>query len=744
MDILKILTRGIKDPAKNPGQPAASAVNLPSAGNQAHPQLYHDEVPSRKGKKRKRAKDAAQQDGADEGDDVSDIDYFAPKKDPEDENDATTAAAVESTEAQPRRKKPKLLPEDECRHILRSHRLKFTLLADRSEQADPKPSKTSKREGESTKKESKEKDRKQFYPQPLNSFTELQDLYDVSPKIVQNIARQAFKLPTEVQMGSLPLLLKPKKALKHTSESDMVNVKHGVDFVAVAPTGSGKTITFMIPAIMSVIRSLEQQDCPPEEKEHKLQAVVVAPTHELAKQIVNEGRKLAMGTGVRIYSMQKGLQLGAEEIETEERESSDDSDDSDAENEPSEHKADGHNQEEGAESESGDDSDSDAEGSNKNRRKGSRRAIRPDILVTTPKSLLNLLSAGGSKRALPSVTTLILDEADVLLDPLFRKQTLAIWRSCTNPSLRLTFWSATMASNIESLILNHTSRRPSPPPLVRLVVGLKDTAVPNVTHKLIYTATEPGKLLALRQLLHPSSSTTSTSVPLRPPFLIFTQTIPRATALHAELKYDIPASAGGSSRIAVLHSSLTPKARSSIMTRFRQGDVWILITTDVLARGVDFAGVNGVVSYDVPSSAAAYVHRAGRTGRAGREGGVAVTFYTKEDIPFVRSVANVIAASERQGGKAGEGTVQKWLLDALPKVAKEDKRRLKVRGVEARRKDADKGRAGIGSRSAYDRRRENNRRGAIEGSKRRKRLELAAREKGDGEGEAGEWDGIDG
>lgn len=747
MDILKILTRGIKDPGRRPGEAAAPSINLPSAGNRANPQLFHDAVPSRKGKKRKRTKDGLQQDGDEDEADLSDVDYFAPKKVHEDEADETAAVAAQSAEAQPKRKKAKLLPEDECRQILRSHRLKFTLLSGRSEDAAAKASKTSKKDEEPSKKGTKEKDKKQFYPQPLNSFTELQDLYDVSPKLVENIAKQGFRLPTEVQMGSLPLLLKPKKALKHASDADMANVKHGVDFVAVAPTGSGKTVTFMIPAIMSVVRSLEQQDCPPADKEHTLQAIVVAPTHELAKQIVNEGRKLAMGTGVRIFSMQRGLQLGAEEIETDEHES----DDSDAENEESEHKAEGPHEEDGADSQSGSGSDSDADEHKSNPRRAPRRAIKPDILVTTPKSLLNALSAGGAKRALPSVTTLVLDEADVLLDPLFRKQTLAIWKSCTSPSLRLTFWSATMASNIESLILKHTSRRPSsPPPLIRLVVGLKDTAVPNITHKLIYTATEPGKLLALRQLLHPSSSTSTTSeTPLRPPFLIFTQTIPRATALHAELKYDIPATAGGSSRIAVLHSSLSPRDRSSVMARFRSGEVWILITTDVLARGVDFAGVNGVVSYDVPSSAAAYVHRAGRTGRAGREGGVAVTFYTKEDIPFVRSVANVIAASERQGGgTTGQvgGTVQKWLLDALPKVAKEDKRRLKVRGVEARRKDADKGRAAIGAKSSYDRRRENNRRGAIEGSKRRKRLEREEGGGGEEQGEKGgegEWDGID-
>ncbi|KAF4510210.1 hypothetical protein G6O67_002118 [Ophiocordyceps sinensis] len=171
------------------------------------------------------------------------------------------------------------------------------------------------------------------------------------------------------------------------------------------------------------------------------------------------------------------------------------------------------------------------------------------------------------------------------------------------------------------------------------------------------------------------------------------------------------------------------------MRKFRAGEIWVLITTDVLSRGVDFAGVNGVVNYDVPGSSAAYIHRAGRTGRAGREGGVAVTFYTKEDIPFVKTVANVIAASEKQAGKAGgEAGVQKWLLDALPKVAKADRKKLRERGVESRRSGS---KAKITSKSGYERQRENNRWGAIEGSKRR-------RAEGGGEGrDDEEWAGLE-
>lgn len=722
MDILKILTRGIKQPSGRPGETPAP-TNLPSAGNCPNPQFFHDDVGPKRGKKRKR-KNKEEAETTETVDDAE-LDFFATKQN--DTTEETQAPLEQQSAPVPSKRKVKLLDEDECRQLLRSHRLKFTLLSSRP----GKPTKVSKKKkgGVPTKAEGKD-EKKQLYPQPLTSFPQLHQVYGVSPQLAENVAKQGFRVPTEVQLGSLPLLLRPERALGKSAEAGDVDTGKGNDFLAVAPTGSGKTITFMIPAIASVIQRRSQQGSGVDD--HELTAIVVAPTRELASQIVNEGRKLAGGTGVRIYSMRKGLHITAEDLN--EENSIDEDDESDADDALP---ADSSEDEPERKDQAAKDSNNAAP----------KRKATPDILVTTPKNLLNFLSGGasGAKKALPTVTSLILDEADVLLDPLFQKQTKALWKACTNPDLQLTCWSATMASNIETLIAKQASKRSEqldlpPRPLIRLVVGLKDTAVPNVTHKLIYTATEPGKLLALRQLLHPVSGGDS-GPPLRPPFLVFTQTIERAQSLHDELKYDIPLEAGGSSRVAVLHSGLSERARAAVMSRFRAGEAWVLITTDVLARGVDLAGVNGVVSYDVPASAAAYVHRAGRTGRAGREGGVAVTFYTKDDIPFVRSVANVIAASERQAGGEGSGggTVQKWLLDALPKVAKEDKRRLKVRGVEARRTG---GKAKISTKSSWERRKENNRRGAIEGSKRRKKLEQMG---GGGRQEESdnEWAGLD-
>ncbi|KAF4438366.1 ATP-dependent RNA helicase ROK1 [Fusarium acutatum] len=691
MDILKVLSRGTKKTQKNSPDSSNSQQKLPSAGTSTNPQLYHDQV---RGQKRKRTKNEPEPEAQDE---LPEVDFFAPKPEP------VAKAAVE-TEGPVQVVKPtrpsRLLSEDECRQLLRSHRLKITLLSKTEDQSKVKKSKKKKKAAVEVKKDGK----KQLFPQPLDSFGELRNAYGLSNKVADNLVFQGYRVPTEVQMGSLPLLVHPKAALK-----DEDGLEAGVDFLAIAPTGSGKTISFLVPAINNILRRRSQQSLG---DIHELEAIIVAPTRELVHQIVSEGQKLAQGTRLKVVSMKKHTQLSAEQVDM---------------------------AEDGSEDEEDKESDSEDEDENKADDKP-KQITKADVLVTTPFLLLKFLTSGPptTQKVLPTVRDLILDEADVLLDPLFRDAMMSDWTACTNPDLRVSFWSATMGSNIESMVTEKlTSRAQSlgitPKPFVRLVVGLKDTAVPNIAHKLIYTATEQGKLLALRQLLHPTAADDS-GPPLRPPFLVFTQTIDRATALHEELQYDIPLEAGGAARIAALHSGLTDSARSSIMRKFRAGDIWVLITTDVLARGVDFAGVNGVVNYDVPGSSAGYVHRAGRTGRAGREGGVAVTFYTKEDIPFVKMVANVIAASEKQAGKTGdEAGVQKWLLDALPNVGKADRKKLKERGVEARRNG---NKAKITSKSGYERRKENNRRGAIEGSKKRK---LQANEDS---GDDGEWGGF--
>ncbi|KAG9249276.1 P-loop containing nucleoside triphosphate hydrolase protein [Calycina marina] len=719
MDILKLLSRSRK---KDNKVSSGTGNNLPSAGTSENPQLFHDPIPASRGQKRKR--NAGETEKNETTSEV--LDFFAPP--------ATKVKIKNTIEPASALQLPKntqdvatLLEDEECRQILRSHRLKATLLTS-SKLPEKKIKKSNKSKKDKPKKSKLGNVRnKELHPQPLTAFNTLRTTYGISKRLGENLAAQGYKLPTEVQMGSLPLLLQSETALSKSPEELSVSSSK-IDLLAVAPTGSGKTLAFLIPVINSII---QRRRTSTEKGLHELEAVVVAPTKELAAQIVNEAKKLSLGTGVKVVEMRKCMRVLAtntEEIHAEDCE----------------------------EESGGEDEQSRLTGANK---ASEQSSVKTNILVATPGLLLSAISKGK----LATVRTLVLDEADVLLDELFRDQTCGIWESCINPDLRVTLWSATMGSNIETLAASIIESRWNklglePSSLVRLIVGLKDSAIPNITHRLVYAATEPGKLLALRQLLHPTSSSEEASQSLRPPFLVFTQTIPRAKALFSELLYDIPAEAGGSTRIAVLHSELSDPARALIMTRFRNGEIWILITTDILSRGVDFRGINGVVNYDVPNSGAAYIHRVGRTGRAGRSGGVAVTFYTKDDIPYIKSIAQIIAASEKQAGKpASESSMQKWLLDSLPTPSKEVKKKLKKYGVEARRgglgeakegveAKKGKGRMQISSKSGYERKLENNRKGAIKGSQRRAQL-AEGDSGGDGEdgvtAEEGEFEGLD-
>ncbi|KAE8373568.1 ATP-dependent RNA helicase rok1 [Aspergillus bertholletiae] len=724
MDAFKLLTRSTKFKTG----PSLSSASLPSTGKAENPQLFRNSEAEKlleaqqNGKKRKRGP------AADEPEEREvNLDFFSSNK-------GVTKKVVKTAEP-PSDDERGSDAEDDCemdevqrRTILNSHKIKVTDMRELEEiqpvlaQGEDEPTKKKKKRKQKeepapklTKKELKKA--RQLFPRPLICFKELRTQYKISRRLAENIAEQGFTVPTEVQLGTLPVLLGDR-----TIAQSKTNEPTEPDLLVVAPTGSGKTLSFLIPVINKIVRHHHEQ-----QEERGIFAVIVAPTKELASQIVNEGRKLVSGTGVKITLMKKGMQVV-------EREDSDEDvlDEGSSESSESE----------------------DDEKTTEKKSKGKAPVTKSDILVTTPLQLVNALSANKTKpmSTLPLVRNIVLDEADVLLDPLFREQTLDIWRACTHPELRASLWSATMGSSIEDLAKSTIKERKDASnltksyPLYRLVVGLKDSAIPNIQHKLVYAATEQGKLLGLRQLLHPAAAAAS-DVHLRPPFLIFTQTIPRAVALHSELRYDIPPEAGGSSRIAVLHSDLSDSQRSEIMKNFRKGEIWILVTTDLLARGIDFRGINGVVNYDIPNSAAVYVHRVGRTGRAGREGGVAVTYYTKEDIPYVKSIANIIDVSEKLRGTEGEKSVQKWLLDSLPDLSKKDKKELKKHGVKARQTnlkgvadDKQQRKARISTKSGFERRMENRKKGAIAASRNRKLQGPSGAEPDSGDDDG--WGGI--
>lgn len=273
-----------------------------------------------------------------------------------------------------------------------------------------------------------------------------------------------------------------------------------------------------------------------------------------------------------------------------------------------------------------------------------------DILVATPLRLIDLIKKECIK--LSKVEHLIIDEADKLFDQGFLQQTDDILANLTSKNLKKCMFSATIPSGVEE-IAQTIMIDP-----IRVIIGHKEAANNTIDQKLVFTGNEEGKLLAIRQLIQQSE--------FKPPIIIFLQSIIRAKALYHELLYD-------KLNVDVIHAERTPKQRDEVIKRFKNGDIWVLITTDVLARGVDFKGINLVINYDVPQSAQAYVHRIGRTGRNGKFG-KAVTFFTKEDSKLVKPIINVMKQSGCQLGYAD------WMENI--QVSKQDKKQFKKKQVD--------------------------------------------------------------
>lgn len=213
----------------------------------------------------------------------------------------------------------------------------------------------------------------------------------------------------------------------------------------------------------------------------------------------------------------------------------------------------------------------------------------------------------------------MLDEADKLLEHGgFLEQIDAILGACTHSALQKCLFSATIPSSVEALAAS-IMREP-----IRLGVGLKDGAAQTVQQKLVYVgAEERHKLVAVLQMLKVGE--------LKTPCLLFVQSIERAQSFYQELQLEPLLN----SRLGVIHSNQPLEERQASITRFRQGKLWILIATDLLARGLDLPNVQLVVNLDFPQSVQSYIHRIGRTGRAGRTGS-AITFFTDDDSYYLK------------------------------------------------------------------------------------------------------------
>ncbi|XP_030540676.1 DEAD-box ATP-dependent RNA helicase 57 isoform X3 [Rhodamnia argentea] len=264
--------------------------------------------------------------------------------------------------------------------------------------------------------------------------------------------------------------------------------------------------------------------------------------------------------------------------------------------------------------------------------------LRCDILISTPLRLR--LAIKNRKMNLSRVEYLVLDESDKLFELGLVKQIDFVVKACSNPSIVRSLFSATLPDYVEELArtIMHDA--------IRVIVGIRLLNRLNKSWSLL--GVKKGSFLhCVRVLLSKE----------------------RAKELYGELALD-------NIRASVIHSDLSQVQRENAVDDFRAGKTWVLIATDVIARGMDFKGVNCVINYDFPDSAAAYIHRIGRSGRAGRSG-EAITFYTEDDIPYLRNIANVMTASGCE--------VPSWIM-ALTKT-KWKKHRPKRESISTKPKD---------------------------------------------------------
>lgn len=231
-----------------------------------------------------------------------------------------------------------------------------------------------------------------------------------------------------------------------------------------------------------------------------------------------------------------------------------------------------------------------------------------DVLVATPGRLLDLLDR--RKVSLKHVDTLILDEADRMLDMGFIYDINMIIRQLSEERQTILF-SATISDDIKKI----ADRYMYQPEKVTIE---PDPEKKGKIEEAFYFVEKPAKTKLLRHLIEEQSIEKG---------IVFTRTKYGADKLARKLsKLSIPADA--------IHGNKSQNQRQRVLNKFRKGNIQILVASDVAARGIDIDDITHVINYELPEQAETYVHRIGRTGRAGSDG-IAISLCTDEEKKYM-------------------------------------------------------------------------------------------------------------
>lgn len=356
----------------------------------------------------------------------------------------------------------------------------------------------------------------------IPSFSDL----GIAQDILAAIKVKGFSTPTPIQAGTIPLLLNGEK-----------------DIVAQAQTGTGKTAAFGIPVLQRITPGLGQ-----------VQAIVLAPTRELANQVCEELDSLKAVRDITILPVYGGQDMGTQ-----------------------------------------------------------LRALRKgvDVVVGTPGRVIDHLNRKSLK--LDNVQYVILDEADEMLNMGFLEPIETIL-GFVPQQRRMLLFSATMPAPILKLARQFMGEYDE------VKMASKQDSSANV-EQVFFEIREKDKLRALKRLIDTESEFYS---------LVFCRTRAGSDRLAAKLSkmgYNVEA----------LHGDISQSQRERILEKFKNGHSSMLVATDVAARGIDVNNLTHVINFDLPDNPEVYVHRIGRTGRAGNQG-KAISFVSQGEFGKIRHI----------------------------------------------------------------------------------------------------------
>ena len=246
-------------------------------------------------------------------------------------------------------------------------------------------------------------------------------------------------------------------------------------------------------------------------------------------------------------------------------------------------------------------------------------AAGSDILVATPGRLFDLTVSGALK--LKSVNKLVIDEVDVLLDEGFLKQLTNIFGLLPERRQNIMF-SATMTTEVDALIDEFFTAP------VRISIAVSGVPLDNIAQQSYLVSNFYTKVNLLVHLLKDQAVFSKV--------LVFVSGKSRADQVYELLQ---PVFGG---QVGIIHSNKSQNFRIKSVEQFDTGKFRIIISTDIMARGLDFDKISHVINFDTPEYPENYLHRIGRTGRAERKG-KSILFYTKKEEPAKRSIELLMA-----------------------------------------------------------------------------------------------------